>query len=154
MRGFLEEQVATRAQLVADTLRRLGEEGLALAHGRTQEAPVVGDYVRQAAEKLLDAAGRMYDLADDVQSWGLETLLEDLQDLSRRRPGLVLVGTAVGGFAAARFARAIGAPGERERQQKDRRRGNELGPAALDALLRSIWPGDIDDGQRATAGGR
>ena len=85
-RSRLEEQVAAGAERVAESLRRFGEQGVALASGRPQDAPDIGDHVRQAADKLLEAAQLADALADDVALRVIEGFLGHIGGVARRRP--------------------------------------------------------------------
>ena len=104
-RTRLEEQTVEGASKLGDHLARLGEEAVALADGRPQDAPTVQGYVRRTGESLLDAADRAYGLSDDVQTRGIGGVLSDVQTFARRRPGAFLIGTAVLGVLAGRAAR-------------------------------------------------
>lgn len=116
-RTRLEEQAVTGTSRLAENLQRLGEEALALSEGRADDAVFVGEYVRRAGERLLEAADRVHGVADDVDSRGLEGVLEDVQHFARRRPGLFLLGTAVAGFAVGRAVRSARADGAAADQQ-------------------------------------
>lgn len=104
-RARLEEQTAQGAQTLAENLSRLGDEAMALADGRPQEAPTLERYVRRTGETLLDAADRAYGLSDEVRNKGIGSLLGDVQTFARRRPGVFLLGTAVAGVLAGRAVR-------------------------------------------------
>ncbi len=98
----LEEQTAAGAAKLGDNLQRLGQEALALAEGRPDEAPTVQGCVKRVADTLLDAADRAYGVSDDVQSRGMGALLADVQTFARRRPGVFLLGAAAAGLVAGR----------------------------------------------------
>lgn len=104
-RTRVEEQTAESTAKLGENLSRLGAEALALADGRPAEAPNVQRYVRQAGERLMDAAEQAYGISDDVKSRGMGGLLTDVQSFARRRPGVFLLGTAVLGVAAGRAVR-------------------------------------------------
>ncbi len=72
-------------------------------------------------------------------------VLEDLHGLARRRPELVVVAATLAGMAAGRMLRIAWADGEGAGRGHDGRGEDELEPAAVDALLRRMWP---DDGRR------
>ncbi len=120
-RSRFEEQATEGAEKLGDNLRRVGEEALALAEGRPEEAPMVRDYVQRAGDMLLDASERAYGVADDMESRGLGGVLQDVQRFARRRPGAFLVGTALAGIAVGRAVRAASAAdgGAREQEQLD-----------------------------------
>lgn len=126
-RSSIEEQAAAGAERLADNLRRLGEQALALAEGRPEEAAMVREYVRQGGERVVGTADRVRSVADDVQSRGLGVLVEDLQHFARRRPGVFLLGTAVVGIAAGRAMRGASAQSDAPADQ-----GQEA-PATSDA---------------------
>ena len=147
-RSRLEEQVAAGAERVAENLRRFGEQGIALAGGRPQDAPDIGDHVRQAADKLLEAAQLADALADDVASGGIEGFLGHIGGVARRRPGLLVLATAAALFAAVPTAPTARPPDGGDADEEDPAR-DRLEAAALDALLRALWPGDVDEGSAA-----
>ena len=157
-RSRLEKQVAAGTERVAESLRRFGEQGVALASGRPQDAPDIGDYVRQTAENLLQAAQLADALADDVAVRGIDGFLGHIGGVARRRPGLLVLATATALFGAARTAPTAGPQGEGADEEDLAR--DRLEAAALDALLRALWPGDVDErspagrGQRSAGPGR
>lgn len=97
------EQVRTQAEAqterLAETLRRLSNEGYALAQGRPNEATTVSSYIVQAAERLEQ-------LAEEIQSRGVDGLAEEVQYLARRRPAAFILGAALVGFGAGRLIRS------------------------------------------------
>ena len=144
-RSTREEHAASTAQWVAENLRRLGEQGVALANGRPQDAADIGDYVRQAADTLLEAAELVDALANDVGSRGIGGLVEDIGGVARRRPGLFVLATAAALAAAVPVADTARPRAEGDREQEGERAWDQLELAALDALLRALWPGDVDE---------
>ena len=96
--GSLREQAGQQTERAASGLRSLSDQVRALAEGRTDEAGAAGDYACQAGEKLQQVAERL-------ESGGLEGALSDLQGFARRRPGVFLLGAAAAGFAVARLVR-------------------------------------------------
>ena len=143
VRTRLEQHVAAGAGRVAVSLRLLGEQGVALASGRPQDAPDIGNCVRQTADKVLEAAQLADALADDVASEGIEGFLGHIGGVARRRPGLLVLATAAALFTAARTTPTTGPAGEGDADEEDPAR-DRLEAAALDALLRALWPGDVD----------
>lgn len=142
-RPRLEEQAAKGVRRVAANLQRLGWECLALADGRPGEAPVVADLVRQAADGLVAAAGQAHRLSHDVESRSVMRLLEDLDVVARRHPGVVATVAAATGLAAGRVLRFTPAKvGGRAQQHHGGALADELAPTALDALSERLWPGD------------
>jgi gas vesicle protein len=97
----LQDQAQAQSERLAEALHRLGEEAQALAEGRADDAPTLRDYVRKAADKLEE-------IADDLESESAEGLLEDVQTLARRRPGLYLVGAGAAGLVVGRLVRNAG----------------------------------------------
>lgn len=97
----LQDQAQAQSERLAEALHRLGEEAQALAEGRADDAPTLRDYVRKAADKLEE-------IADDLESKSAEGLLEDVQTLARRRPGLYLVGAGAAGLVVGRLVRNAG----------------------------------------------
>src|SRR5215212_3257817 len=96
--GSLREQAGQQTERAASGLRTLSDQVRALAEGRPDEAGPAGDYARQAGEKLQQVAERL-------ESGGLEGALSDLQAFARRRPGVFLLGAAAAGFAVGRLVR-------------------------------------------------
>ena len=105
-RNKLQEQTQAQARRAGDGIARLASEAQALAAGRPEEAETIRDYVAQSADRLLEVADRLYGLADDVESRGIDGVLSDLQRFARRRPGVFLVGAAVAGFGVGRAVRS------------------------------------------------
>ncbi len=150
-RRLLVGQAEMAARGVADELRRLGEESLALAHGRPQDGPAVVDYLRQVGDALLAAAGRADALADDVlEHRGVGDLLEDLQDFGRRRPVLFVLAAAAAGAAAGWAVQTSSAPSQLVAGREQGRGLVALSPEALDAVARRLWPGgsELPPGRR------
>lgn len=98
-RDQLQEQADTQVERLAETLRRLGGEAAALADGSPGRAGAMPAYVR-------DVANRLEGLADEIDSRGVQGVLEELQRFARRRPGAFLVGAAIAGFGVGRLVRA------------------------------------------------
>ena len=78
-------------------------------------------------------------LAGEVRSRAFGHLVGDLRDLGRRRPQLCLLAASVVGWAAGRVVR-ITLGGVQDHARGGRGEG-ELGAAAVEALLRRMWPG-------------
>ena len=96
--GSLREQAGQQTERAASGLRTLSDQVRALAEGRADQAGAAGDYARQAGEKLQQ-------VADRLESGGIEGALSDLQTFARRRPGVFLLGAAAAGFAVGRLVR-------------------------------------------------
>src|SRR5215212_6895968 len=96
--GSLREQAGQQTERAASGLRSLSDQVRALAEGRPDDAGAAGDYARQAGEKLQQVAERL-------ESGGIEGALSDLSGFARRRPGVFLLGAAAAGFAVGRLVR-------------------------------------------------
>ena len=105
-RSQLESQAHAQSRRLADALSGLGDEVLALAEGRPDEADMLLPYVSNAADAVYDVADRVYTLATDIDEQGLAAVLDDVQAFARRRPGAFLLGAAVVGFGVGRAVRA------------------------------------------------
>jgi X-X-X-Leu-X-X-Gly heptad repeat protein len=98
-KGQLRERAEAQVAQAAEGLNRLQEQTQALADGRVDDAGALADYARQAAE-------RMSDLGQRIDTRGLDGLLQDVQRFARRRPGTFLLATLVAGIAVGRIVRA------------------------------------------------
>jgi hypothetical protein len=111
----LHRQAQEQTQHVGEALDQLGTRVHALADGRPEDAGPVGDYADRIADQVDHLARRVGDL-------GFDGVVDELQDLARRRPGAFLAAAAAAGFAAARLTRGAqdaeqeaAGPGERDR---------------------------------------
>jgi uncharacterized protein YukE len=95
----VQEQAESQTQALAQALHRLGDQTQALVDGRPEDAGSVGEYVQQCADKL-------HDVGSAIEMRGVDGLLEEVQDLARRRPGAFLVGAALIGFGGGRLIRS------------------------------------------------
>jgi hypothetical protein len=95
----VQEQAESQTQALAQALHRLGEQTQALVDGRPEDAGSVGEYAQQWADKL-------HDVGSAIEMRGVDGLLEEVQDLARRRPGAFLVGAALIGFGGGRLIRS------------------------------------------------
>lgn len=96
----LREQAGAQQQRAADGLRQLGEQ-LRMMSDRTDQPGVATDLVRHASDRVQQAAQWL-----DQREPG--TVLNDVRDYARRRPGLFLAGAAVAGILAGRLTRSRG----------------------------------------------
>lgn len=94
-------QADERARQAARSMRQASSRFQALAEGRVDEAGPVGDYARQAADRLSTLARR-------VDEDGIQGLLREVSRFARRRPGLFIMGAVAAGFAAGRIAKHQG----------------------------------------------
>jgi len=101
-RGAVESEARQRTDELARTVRRFGEGLDAMAQGRPEEAGPVAGYVR-------DAASRVGDVAQRLETRGYDGLVQDVSGFARRRPGIFLASAGVLGFAVGRVLRSGGA---------------------------------------------
>jgi hypothetical protein len=106
-RTGIQEQAGTQTQVLADCVRRLGDEARALAEGRPDHAGALGEYVSQAAERLTNVAA-------EIEARGPEGLVDELKTFARTRPGTFVLGAAVVGFGIGRLLRSAGEAGDGE----------------------------------------
>jgi hypothetical protein len=96
-----------RTEELAASVRRIGDGLGALADGRPEDAGPVAGYAR-------DAAARVGDVAQRLETRGYDGIVEDVSGFARRRPGVFLAGAGLLGFAVGRMLRsgaASGTPG-------------------------------------------
>jgi hypothetical protein len=89
---------AVAGERAASGLRDLSRRVRALADGRPEDAGVAGDYVRRTGEQLQQVAERL-------ESGGVEGAVSDLRGFARRRPGAFLLGALATGFAVGYLVR-------------------------------------------------
>lgn len=111
-RNELRDQASQQTGRAADKMRTLSEQVQALTDGRPEEAGPVGDYARQAGDKLQQVASRL-------DEGGLEGMFEDVQGFARRRPGVFLAGAAMAGFAVGRMLRGAQSAAQGQSQGPD-----------------------------------
>jgi hypothetical protein len=133
--GSLRDQAGQQTERAASGLRTLSDQVRALAEGRADEAGAAGDYARQAGEKLQQ-------VADRLESGGIEGALSDLQGFARRRPGVFLLGAAAAGFAVGRLVRGAqaanssdGGNGSPQLEATELRLGRTDGPLTTSSSL-------------------
>ncbi len=88
---------------------------------------------------LLEGADRVLALAGEVGSRAFGHLAAELRGLGRRRPQLCVLAASVVGWAAGRVVR-ITLDGVQDHAQGGQGEV-ELESAAVEALLRRMWPG-------------
>lgn len=106
-RTLLEEQATSQVQQLSTNLRRFSAETQALAEGRPSEPGELPAY-------LESMAGRLQGVADDLDTRGVEGIVDDVKAFARRRPGVFLLGAAAVGFGAGRLIRAQSDEGDGE----------------------------------------
>ncbi|MDP9019452.1 MAG: hypothetical protein M3N25_01395 [Actinomycetota bacterium] len=129
-RQQLQEQAESQTQALAAALHRWGDETQALADGRPEDAGTMAEYAQQWA-------GKLHDFGSAIEMRGVDGLLEEVQDLARRRPGAFLLGAALIGFGGGRLVRSARGGGEDSAPADgDRRRELEPGTARPVAAAR------------------
>jgi ElaB/YqjD/DUF883 family membrane-anchored ribosome-binding protein len=94
----LHEHARSQTGDAASALRRISDQTRALADGRADDAGQVRDYARQAA-------GKVSDVADRLESRGFDGIIDDVESFARRRPGVFLACAAGAGFLVGRLLR-------------------------------------------------
>lgn len=118
------QQADNQTQRAAQSLRTLSEQMRALAQGRQDEAEDARNYASWFADRAAD-------MAQHLESRGLEGLVTDLKSFARRRPGLFLAGSAATGFLLSRVAKSAQSPQtEQEGFAPQALVGGELPPEA------------------------
>lgn len=107
LRGQAEDQTGR----LAVSLRSVGNNLQALTEGRPEEAGAVGDYAKEAMQ-------RVQSWADRLDERGLDGLLSDVQRFARRRPGAFLLSAAAAGFVVGRVARGARDAGTDDRSDE------------------------------------
>jgi hypothetical protein len=129
-RQEVKGQARIQTQRAAERMRTLAGQARALSDGRPQDAGVLGDWLREAEQRLSHWAGRL-------EHRGPEGLLGDVTALARRRPAAFL-GVCLGtGLVVGRLAKdsAAGTPG---------RGGASQLPAPTTGALPAVPPdGDV-----------
>ena len=101
-RQAVDDEARQRTDELARSVRRFGDGLGALAEGRPEDAgPVIG-YAR-------DAAQRVDQLAQRLESRGYDGAVQDVSSFARRRPGVFLLSAGALGFAVGRVIRSGGA---------------------------------------------
>lgn len=103
----LNEQAGTQQQRAAGSLRELAQGVSDMAEGKGAPSGPLGDYTRQAADRLHSVAGYL-------ESKQPGEIVSDARSFAARRPAAFLVGAAIAGFAVGRLvkgARSDSGPG-------------------------------------------
>lgn len=100
----LKDQASAQKDKATGGLHSLADGLRSMADGNGAQAGVAADLAKEAADK-----------AKAIATW-LEqrdpgTILNDVRDLARRRPGAFLLGAALAGVAAGRLTRGVMAAG-------------------------------------------
>ena len=101
----VNEQAGAQKEKASAGLRSLADELRSMAEGNGAQSGMVGDLARQASDKAQEFAGWL-----DQRDPG--SLVEEIRQLARRKPGSFLIGAALAGIAAGRLTRgAVAASG-------------------------------------------
>jgi hypothetical protein len=95
----LKTQAEARTERAAEGLRAFSGQVRALAEGRPQEAGRLAGLAR-------DAEGRLSQVAERLETRGVDGVLDDVGQFARRRPLVFLAACAGAGFVLGRFVRA------------------------------------------------
>jgi hypothetical protein len=95
----LRDKGRSQADQATQAIRRVGDQTDALAAGRPQDAGAVADYVRQAGDKARQ-------VADRLEARGIDGVMNDVENVARRKPGAFLLGCVAAGFVAGRLIRS------------------------------------------------
>jgi hypothetical protein len=106
----LKEQAQSQTQRAAGFAHGLADNLQALVEGRPEEAGAVGDYARQATD-------RIQRFADGLDQRGFDGVIGDVQRYARRRPGVFLLGAAAAGFVTGRLMRGVRDAGDGQSSQ-------------------------------------
>lgn len=90
---------------------------------REREQGYVADWVEQAADGL-------HRVSESLRDNDLKTMYGEVEDFARRQPAIFIAGTALLGFAAARFAKASSERSSDSVASADRVAGPVAGPSA------------------------
>ncbi|HEX2090137.1 MAG TPA: hypothetical protein VHI54_09480 [Actinomycetota bacterium] len=131
------QQANNQTQRAAQSLRTLSDQMRALAEGRQQESGDARNYASWFADRAAD-------MAQQLESRGLEGLVSDLKSFARRRPALFLAGSAATGFLISRVAKSAQGSQQAEEQTfaPSALAGGEL-PAAATLQQDTARIGDI-----------
>jgi hypothetical protein len=130
------EQAGAQKDKAVGGLRSIADELRSMAEGNGAQSGMTADLARQAAEKAQELAGWL-----DQRDPG--SLLDEIRQLARRKPGSFLIGAALAGVAAGRLTRGAVAG-----SQSDAAQGvstgyapTPIGDEASTAVYSSATPG-------------
>jgi len=106
----VQEQTAVQKDKAATSLRSLSHELRSIAEGNAPQNGMTSDLTRQAADK-------MQEIASWIEQRDAGSMLEEVRQLARRKPGTFLLGAALAGVAAGRLTRGMTAGGSQGGQQ-------------------------------------
>jgi hypothetical protein len=96
----VQEQAGTQKDKAASGLRSLADELRSMTEGNPLQNGTTTDLVRQASDKA-------HELASWIEQRDPGTLLDEVRQLARRKPGMFLLGAALAGVAAGRLTRGV-----------------------------------------------
>ena len=134
------EQAGAQKEKAVGGLRSLADELRSMAEGNGAQSGMVGDLARQASDKAQEFAGWL-----DQRDPG--SLVEEIRQLARRKPGSFLIGAALAGVAAGRLTRgAIAAGGSADASPASGAgyAPTPIGDEASTAVYSSTTPGSED----------
>lgn len=141
-RAQLRDQVSEQTQKATDSLRRLGDQVSALAHGQPQDAGPLAEYAESAADHIRNTAGRM-------ETNGFDGLLEDTKHFARKRPAAFLCAAAIAGFSIGRLLRG-GKEARKQHQSPDGHGPSGHGPSGPVASGQAPSTGRLPEPQPET----
>jgi hypothetical protein len=139
------EQAGAQKEKAVGGLRSLADELRSMAEGNGAPGGMVGDLARQASDKAQEFAGWL-----DQHDPG--SLVEEIRQFARRRPGSFLIGATLAGVAAGRLTRGAVAAGGSADAAAGVGTGyapTPIGDEASTAVYSSATPQDSFTGQSA-----
>lgn len=133
-RTRLQDQAHVQVRRAADGLAKVARKARALGDEPDEDSSGIGSYLAQGADKLSQAADRIYGFADDVESGDLEIMVDDLKTFARRRPAAFAVGAAVAGFSIGRFVRAAASDEDEAGDEMDEMEMSEMEMSEMDEM--------------------
>jgi hypothetical protein len=109
LRTQVNEQAGQQQQRAASGLRGLAQGLADMAEGKGAPSGQAQSLVREAADRLHLAAGRLEDRQPTE-------LLDDVRAFARRRPGVFLLGAAAAGFLVGRMVKGAVSSGDDDEQ--------------------------------------
>jgi hypothetical protein len=96
----VQEQAGAQKDKAATGLRSLADELRSMAEGNAPQNGMTSDLVRQASDKA-------HELASWIDQRDPGSLLDEVRQLARRKPGTFLLGAALAGVVAGRLTRGV-----------------------------------------------
>lgn len=140
-RSLLQDHARAQNDRLGGALRDWSRQARALGEGRTEQAGQARELAGHLADRLEQAARR-------VQQRGLGGLVEDLQDMGRRRPTSFLLGAGALGFGVGRFLRGAKA-GATDAETVSQASASGPEPVVLPADQASVDPAALSSPEAA-----